>query len=203
MHLCCVPGCQSRSDKDKGVSFYRLPASNTELHYQWVTTARLNKVTKHSRICSIHFHNGKRDSPDDVPMTFPWSKKRKSPIVRPFKVITRPRKRHITTKFLQRAIEQDHNYCSSIRTPTTLTTIKNINISLPKEAIVSTSSDTPPPSPEPEATIEIPSPLHTPFRIEAIQDNKKLIHFYTAFTDYETLQVCYKFLGDSVNDLTY
>lgn len=42
------------------------------------------------------------------------------------------------------------------------------------------------------------------FCIEKIASDKKLIHFYTGFEDYEPLMVCFEFLGECVHgNLTY
>ena len=43
----------------------------------------------------------------------------------------------------------------------------------------------------------------TPFRIEQIQDNDKLVNFYTGFSTYLELSTCYHFLGASVAVLSY
>lgn len=170
-----------RSDKHKDVSFYRLPPPNTKMYYQWAIKARISTedVTENSRICSKHFENGKHDT---VPSLFPWSRRaRKPPAERPFDVVVRPRVRPPTLNEKRLAIKHDHNYCSkSIDPPSYLTTISS------------------------KETINLPiALLHIPFRIEAIMHDNKLVHFYTAFDDYSSLEVCFNFLGDSVHRLHY
>ena len=181
MHYCCVPGCFKRSDRHKDLSFYRLPPPNTREHHDWIIKARINPkdVTDNSRICSEHFENGKHDM---VPSLFPWSRRpRKLPAERPFDVVVRPRVRAPTLNEKKLAIAHDHDYCStSIDPPNHLTTISS------------------------KETVTLPTQqLHTPFRIEAIKHDNKLIHFYTAFNDYAALEVCFNFLGDSVHRLHY
>ena len=41
------------------------------------------------------------------------------------------------------------------------------------------------------------------FRISLIVDDNKKVQFYTGFTSYNTLLVCYNFLGPAVNSLNY
>ena len=192
MHYCSVQGCSSRSDKNKDLSFYRLPHNEPLLH-EWMIKARLSNITKSTRICSIHFVHGKRKG-SDIPSIFPWSYFRKLPAVRPF-INQVPASGHTTNcDEILLAIEHDHAYCRKIQSPAILSTATD-DISLPLLL----------PSPRITVTQPVtqPEPTHTPFRIENIKNDNKLIHFYTGFDDYNVLEVCYKVLGASVNYLTY
>ena len=72
LEICAVVGCGMRSGRDKGISFYRLPA---EITHQGERTRELTKKrralwlarihradlkpTNHTRVCSKHFIGGK------------------------------------------------------------------------------------------------------------------------------------------------
>ena len=72
VNFCAIVGCGRRSGRDKGVSFYRLPA---EVTHQGERTRELSKKrrdlwiarihranfkpTDHTRVCSRHFVGGK------------------------------------------------------------------------------------------------------------------------------------------------
>lgn len=185
MHYCSVPGCSSRSDRNKDMSFYRLPQNEGLLH-QWMLKARLSNVTKSTRICSIHFN--KKRKGNDVPSVFPWSHFRKLPAARPF---INPVREHTTSsEDILLAIEHDHAYCGRIQSPAILSAVTE-DISLSPSPVAVTQP------------VTLPEPPHTPFRIENIKNDNKLIHFYTGFDDYRILEICYMVLGASVNHLTY
>ena len=71
MNFCAIVGCGNRSDQDKGVNFYRLPA---EITHQGERTQELSKKRRDlllestgitssqvitTRVCSKHFVGGK------------------------------------------------------------------------------------------------------------------------------------------------
>ena len=43
----------------------------------------------------------------------------------------------------------------------------------------------------------------TPFSIEQIKDDDKMIRFYTGFPSFHLLMICFKFLGSAVSSLSY
>ena len=74
VNFCAVVGCGKRSDRDKGISFYRLPAVITHLAQKtyelskkhrdaWLSSIhRADLVPKkyaNTRVCSRHFVSGK------------------------------------------------------------------------------------------------------------------------------------------------
>ena len=74
VNICAIMGCSNRSARDKGVSFYRLPAEITvlikgkerrraeqeEKGYLLFRIHRDNfKLSNHTRVCSKHFVGGK------------------------------------------------------------------------------------------------------------------------------------------------
>lgn len=74
MPQCCVPLCNSRREKDRSLSFYRLPA-DAKARKEWLRRIRREKGFKdtcHTRICSLHF----TDSKEDGPQLFPWNAKK-------------------------------------------------------------------------------------------------------------------------------
>ena len=78
---CIVPHCTSRSG-NPGISFYRLPLNNPALLKQWLLNIRRENtpINQNSRVCSLHFKDGKKTGKSDVPVIFSWTKKpRKSP----------------------------------------------------------------------------------------------------------------------------
>ncbi|XP_046558614.1 uncharacterized protein LOC124267684 isoform X4 [Haliotis rubra] len=58
MVFCMAFGCSNKNDAyERGVSFHRLPLSQTALLEQWLLLMRLENphVTQHARVCSDHF----------------------------------------------------------------------------------------------------------------------------------------------------
>ena len=83
-NVCVVPGCKNNSYKPEcqGMSFYILPVDNPHLISEWLIKMHLNKdsVNEHSRICSVHFIDGKKRGKNDIPKLFPLNtRRRKSP----------------------------------------------------------------------------------------------------------------------------
>ena len=75
VNFCAIIGCGNRSDRDKEVSFYRVPAHIThqgkgteELSQKrralWISRIHRARFTpsSHTRICSRHFLGGKNVS---------------------------------------------------------------------------------------------------------------------------------------------
>ena len=71
VHVCCVPGCSSRSNRETNLSYYRLPLQNKKLLKQWVhKIGRSNlPLNTSTRVCSRHFINakGRKLRKDEVP----------------------------------------------------------------------------------------------------------------------------------------
>ena len=57
VHVCVVPGCSNRSDREKNLSFHYLPLKNKTLLRTWIHTIGRKKLPldNNSRICSAHF----------------------------------------------------------------------------------------------------------------------------------------------------
>ena len=92
VHVCVVPGCSNRSDRETHLSFHCLPLKNKKLLKVWIhKIGRKNLLNNNSRVCSTHFSNAVNRvlRPDEVPtinlpnVTTPV-RKRKSPVKRLF-----------------------------------------------------------------------------------------------------------------------
>lgn len=76
---CCVPGCYSNSHRDKGLHFYTFP-KDPELRHLWLKNVSRAGVTgcfntfqptNGHRVCSLHFHGGRKSYSIKVPTIFP------------------------------------------------------------------------------------------------------------------------------------
>ena len=71
VNFCAVPGCSNRSDRDKNVSYHRLPINKPGLLKQWIhKIGRENlPILDSTRVCSEHFINskGRKLRPDEYP----------------------------------------------------------------------------------------------------------------------------------------
>ncbi|XP_075433246.1 THAP domain-containing protein 11 [Ascaphus truei] len=76
---CCVPGCYSNSHRDKGLHFYTFP-KDEELRRLWLKNVSRAGVTgcfstflptSGHRVCSLHFHGGRKSYSIKVPTIFP------------------------------------------------------------------------------------------------------------------------------------
>ena len=174
MHHCSIPGCQSRSGRNKELSFCRAPARKSENFVQWMLKTRIKKITRNTRICSKHFKNGKPSGRHDIPSIFPWSKNRRSPIARPFNDVVRERKNvKVRLEVRMAGFNNDHDYCLSTRSSCLLSSLTgHQEVARP----ASTLQDS-------EQSI-VPKQLHIPFRIECIQDYDKLILLFMTTTLY-------------------
>ena len=72
VHVCCVPACSSRSNREVNLSYFRLPLHNKRLLKQWIhcighSNLPLNAST---RVCSCHFISaeGQKLRKDEVPL---------------------------------------------------------------------------------------------------------------------------------------
>ena len=65
-HSCVVPGCNSKSYRDSDLSFFRLPLRNKTLLRKWLTTIGKKRLPESSRICSLHFKNGKNKGKNEI-----------------------------------------------------------------------------------------------------------------------------------------
>ena len=71
VHVCCVPCCSSRSDRERNLSYFGLPFQDKKLLKQWIhRIGRANlPLNRSTRICSRHFikAEGRKLCQDEVP----------------------------------------------------------------------------------------------------------------------------------------
>ena len=196
VHTCIVPGCPNRSNKPKSkrLRFYTLPSIN-KVKEIWLSLIgrSFTEVTLHSRICSEHFINGKKTK-DSIPEIFPWQKR-----------TTTSTTTEATSTIIQEShptlileshpspslspsniVDHDHCYCKPYQlqlSPTHLTPVTEQLVSLPPSSSNVNSV--------------------SPFCIEKITNNDDAIHFYTGFSNFKMLKICYEYLGPSVYHLKY
>ena len=225
-NVCVVPGCKNNSYKPEclGMSFYTLPLDNPDLISEWLIKMHLHKdsVNEHSRICSVHFIDGKKRGKNDVPQLFPWnSRRRKSPKLRLPQPVA-PKKRHVTLAEKREIVAHDHCYTSFSHTCVQEVPVGSQFLSTVSEACtgIKLYSDAAMNTIPTQANLAEKEHCTTTtvtnassqtilkscvpqFSIELIADDDKLVRFYTGFEDYDTLMMCYNFLGPSVHRLQY
>ena len=86
-HHSIVKSCTNRSSKPecKDFFFYSVPHSNPMLLGEWLVEMQVTqtRISEHSRICSVHFVGGKNTQKNNTPCAFPWTHRRKSPMLWP------------------------------------------------------------------------------------------------------------------------
>nr|XP_006819728.1 PREDICTED: THAP domain-containing protein 11-like [Saccoglossus kowalevskii] len=72
----CVPLCYNNSSKNRNLQFYRI-LRDKEVRKRYIIAVRndnLKVEAENTRICSVHFIDGKKAHWCDVPSIFPWTK---------------------------------------------------------------------------------------------------------------------------------
>jgi len=74
-YYCIVPKCKNKSGTP-GLSFHQLPLKKRELLKLWLIKIKRKNppLTRHSRVCSAHFKDGKKKGKNDVPCVFAWTR---------------------------------------------------------------------------------------------------------------------------------
>ena len=81
---CCVVGCKNRGGRDKGVSFYHIPAVlshqgeqtlelSSKRRQEWIARIKRKEwvPSKFARVCSDHFVSGMSSSPPGLSVCYP------------------------------------------------------------------------------------------------------------------------------------
>lgn len=231
-HHCIVPQCSNTSANSPELSFYRLPLHDENLLKKWLVNIRRENppVNEHSRVCSTHFENGKKDGKNNVPTIFAWTKKKVS---RP-----PPRQRGdpvaTTSKFCSIGVsvhihaENHVNTCTkdliisttddkevlvkppilhvACNTEMTIYCDKSTNtpvVSQTCEASTQTDELTVSYSDASTMTEQENEQEGVPFRFEQIRHDDGAVRFYTGFPSLSVLMICFTFLGDAVANLSY
>ena len=195
--FCCVPGCSKRSERDKDVSFHRLPHNNKKLLKLWIHKIGRKDlhVSASTRICSRHFvsSKGRKLQPNEYP-TLNLS-------TLPTQVI-KPRKRKSPRKRIFSLPTEESDECSgeteavneSASSVATSTDVRGEDIdALVKERELLRSKLS-----ESESKLK-----SAQLRISSVEYNDKMIQFYTGFSSYKLLKACFHFLGPAVENLNY
>ena len=69
VHLCAVPGCSNRSDRESNLSYHRLPLKNRKVLKIWIHKFGMKNLplTESTRVCSEHFVNLRTLRSDQIP----------------------------------------------------------------------------------------------------------------------------------------
>lgn len=193
VNFCVVPGCSSRSNRERHLTFHSLPLSNKRLLKQWVhQIGRKNlPINACSRVCSRHFKNscGRRLRCDEYPTeNLPQLATRVS--------TQAPRRPPL-----------------SRRTTSTVSQVTDLEEPARKEVGVNTDAYDDEVAKlrarvtelEEEVTILRQEKANgmANFRLRAIADDDSKVAFYTGFSSYAHLKVCFDFLGPATNHLHY
>ena len=195
--FCCVPGCSKRSERDKDVSFHRLPLHDKKLLKLW--THKIGRKNLHvgtsTRVCSRHFisSKGRKLRPDEYPtLNLPTlstqitePRKRKSPRERVFS---------FSTNISNDCFGETDGKNESVSSVAILTDIHGEDIdALVKECELLRKK-----------LIESENKLKSAqLRISSVEYDDKMIQFYTGFASYKLLKLCFDFLGPAVDNLNY
>lgn len=185
VHVCAVPGCSNRSDRQKELSYYTLPLRKKKLLKVWIhKIGRKNlPLNINSRVCSIHFSGSSRRRlrPDEYPVAhLPFTNtelcKRKPP--------TKRIRIEKDGSGSESEYEQDLAGASTTTNEIGVQTEDQIDLL----ALIS----------------ELKSSLHAcQFRLSTFAHLPQKMQFYTGFSDYKTFRVFYDSLGLAVDCLNY
>ena len=207
--FCCVPGCSKRSERDKDVSFHRLPLRNKKLLKVWVhKIGRKNlSVNTSTRVCSRHFigSKGRKLRPDEYPtLNLPilstqatQPQKRKSPKKRVV-CLTNDAQNDVSPESSD-SLDYNEKYAEGnnsvdMKDVSTLTDVVGEEIEALVEECEILRRDL--------AVCE--TKLNAAeFRVSSVMYDDKQIQFYTGFASYKLFKACYDFLGPAVDNLTY
>ena len=190
VHFCAVPGCSNRYGRNTSVSFYALPLKNKRLLKIWIHKIGRKDlpINASTRICSDHFVNaaGRRLQPDEYPSvnlpvlstTVCQPKPRKPPTLRPMAVepideTTSEESNEVSLQVVDVGVQ------ASDDSQTTIVRLSQTISNLEEQ-------------------------LHaSKFCLENISKDDDKVLFYTGFSNYTALKVCYNYLGPAVDNLTY
>ena len=200
VHVCCVPGCSSRSNREVNLSYYRLPLLNKKLLKQWIhKIGRSNlPLNRSTRVCSRHFINakGRKLRKDEVPSE-------KLPVLSTSVTLRQkrmpPKEREPLLPQRQRGfsdaddVRQEPKVMDkSSNTDLTQRELQELVEKLPVLPVLENNI----------RTLKEECD-HMRFRLANISHDEKMITFYTGFPSFETLKACFEYLGPAVNHLSY
>ena len=198
VHTCVVPGCSSRYEKGKKLTFHILPLSKNSLLKHWMYHfGRKNlPVNRHSRICSKHVIDsvGRTLRPDEVPTeNLP-------------KLPTKVSQSRVRRPLVRKALRRDQTE-PEVHVPD-LVNVGDDTMDVGTNAEIDVSDD--------KRTLETKLSTLTAdiamlkntvtinrFRLECIADNDAKVAFYTGFPTYSHLKCFFDFLGSESAHLQY
>ena len=202
VHVCVVPGCSNRSDRETHLSYHCLPLKNRKLLKIWEHKIGRKNLPKtvHSRVCSEHFikSKGRILMRDEVPTlklpklataVLPPSK-RKSPRKRPHRLegaSGSPTCKQSGESDAHATVDSDMN------TDLTGEEIMAENKSL-RQTVCTLKQ---------QLTVLEQNLEMSRFRLASIASDDQKVTFYTGFPSYKALMACFKFLGPGVHSLVY
>ena len=196
VNFCAVPGCSNRSDRDKNVSYHRLPINKPGLLKQWIhKIGRENlPILDSTRVCSEHFINskGRKLRPDEYPTL-------KLPQLATQVSVPPPRREMVCYDLPVKKRKCDDEvetslYCDA-QTNTELTWLEIEDM---EEELHATKKEIE----ECKAECSILQQKQH-LRLSNIQDDDEKIRFYTGFSSCAALMVCFDFLGKGSSKLNY
>ena len=188
-------------------------------------------VNEHSRVCSAHFEGSKKQGKDAVPKIFTWTKgastARASPKEHstPVPVATSqsigmttfiPSENHVSTstkdliicttvdkEIMVKAAIVSARYNTDIRTYCYVGTNTERVVSQTSEASTQSKLQT-------VSCVDVSKMTEgdyikniTPFCIEQIKDDSKMIKFYIGVPSFQLLMVCFQFMSSAASNLSY
>ena len=185
VNFCAIPGCSNRSDRDVNVSYHRLPVNKPSLLKQWIhKIGRENlPILDSTRVCSDHFVNskGRKLRPDEYPTLNLPSLPTQVSVPPPRRQLIRyslPEKRK---RCNEDEIEREVLY-SNVETNTELTwfainEMENKLNEMTKQVELECNS--------------LKEKEH--LRLNNIKDDNEKIKFYTGFSTFKLLMICFNF----------
>ena len=210
---CCVPGCTNNFRNSEHLHYYRIPKDSAlrAEYNRLIRNETLKLESENTRICSEHFEGGNKLNRKHLPSIFPWTKqtvKRREieKIELPIKAKRAKKEVDISADREALEVESESSSTTEIETQTELTS---------KEMATQTDEvyfGDPSRIEELELSIkrlenELTSVKfkyeNSKFNIDEFKDKPEDIAFYTGFTDYETLMLCFEIIEESANNLSY
>ena len=192
--FCCVPGCSTRSERDKDVSFHRLPLRDKKLLKIWIyKIGRKNlPLSASTRVCSRHFIQSKNRKlrPDEYPTL-------NLPLVST--QVTQPRKRRSPKNRQPLEIDNTSESTESDDPELTISVAILTDVTGKDLDALATECEQLKRSLE-ETRTKLKA---TEFRVDSLINDDKQIQFYTGFPSYKMFKACFDFLGPAVSNLIY
>ena len=230
---CCVPGCLNNFRNSSGLHYYRIPkdARIRKDYVRLLRNRTLKLDSDNTRICSEHFDGGKKINRKHLPSLFPWSKttveRRELKRISPSKEEGKAKKRKVTTESREVHIETepiDDNACDieggpvdfdgscvSFRTVSTQTDQSVQCVATQTDQLVELCV-------EKDRTKELEQEIerlkkevlklkheidNSRFDIDKFKDKPEDIAFFTGFSDYDTMMLCYDIVKEPAKNLSY